>query len=84
MDDAQSGRQVAEAVKLEQSTTVAKLTEVSAGVRALSQQLVEIKQAISMDLDVKLRDVVGSTKWAIIMATVAALAAFAAVVVRFL
>ncbi len=76
--------QVAEAVKLELSATVAKLTEVSAGVKALSQQLVEIKQSLSMDLDVKLRDVVGSTKWASFMATVAALAAIAAIVVHFL
>lgn len=76
--------QVAEVVKLELSATIAKLIEVSAGVKALSQQLVEIKQALSMDLDAKLREVVSSTKRAAFMATVAALAAIAAVILRFL
>jgi hypothetical protein len=75
--------QVAEAVKLELAATVAKQTEIGASVKALSQQLVEIKQALSMDLDAKMRDVAGSTKWAAFMATVAALAAIVAVVARF-
>ena len=37
-----------------------------------------------MDLDVKLRDVIASTKWASFMAAVAALAAIVAIIVRFL
>lgn len=73
---------VAEAVKLELSATIARLIDVSTSVKSLSQQLVEIKQTMSMDLDVKLRNAVSSAKWAAIMATVAALAAAAAVLLR--
>jgi hypothetical protein len=76
--------QASDAVKLELSTIVTKLADVNTGVKALSHQLVEIKQAMSMDLDTKLRDVINSTKWATIMATVAAVAAIVAIAVRFL
>jgi chromosome segregation ATPase len=76
--------QASDAIRLELSSNAARLTDVSTGVKALSQQLVEIKQALSMDLDVKLREVVALTKWAIVMAAIAAFAAIAAVVARFL
>jgi hypothetical protein len=75
--------QVAEAVKLELSATIAKLIDVSAAVKSLSQQLVEIKQALSMDLDAKLREVVSATRWAAFIASIAALAAIAAIILRF-
>jgi len=76
--------QVAEAVKLELSVTIAKLIDVSTAMKALSQQLVEIKQALSLDLDGKLREVVSSTRWAAFIASIAALAAIAAIILRFL
>ena len=75
---------VAEAVKLELSATIAKLIDVSTSVKSLSQQLVEIKQTLSMDLDVKLRNTISSAKWAAIMATIAAVAAVAAALLHLL
>ena len=79
---ASAPNQVADAVKVELSATIAKLIDVSTSVKTLSQQLVEIKQALSMDLDVKLRNAASSARWATIMATVAAIAAAGLLVLR--
>jgi hypothetical protein len=76
--------QTAEAVKLELSATIARLIEVSTSLKALSQQLVEIRQALSMDLDVRLREVASTARWTAFLAAVAALAAILAALVRFL
>jgi ABC-type transporter Mla subunit MlaD len=76
--------QAADVIKLELGPAVAKLVEVGSSQKALSLQLAEIRQALSMDLDVKLREVIASTKWASFMAAVAALAAIVAIIVRFL
>lgn len=79
---ASSPERVAEAVKIELSATIAKLIDVSTAIKTVSQQLLEIKQALSMDLDVKLRAIAGSARWATVMATVAAAAAVAALLMH--
>jgi hypothetical protein len=76
--------QTAEAVKLELSATIARLVEISSSTKALGQQLVEIRQALSTDFELKLRDVAGTVKWTAFFAAVAALAATVAILVRFL
>jgi DNA repair exonuclease SbcCD ATPase subunit len=76
--------QTAEAVKLELSTTTARLIEVSSSMKALAQLLADIRQTLSTDLEVKLREIAGMAKSAVFFAAVAALAAIVAAIVRFL